>query len=191
MGSDKALLPFGEKTLLQLALDKAKCVSPAPVIVGARERYAFYGEVIEDRFPNCGPLGGIHAALCATRTQLNLVISVDMPLMNAAFLCWLAQTGTLGQEWAFVPEVRQQLQPLCAVYRRAAKDVIEQALLMNDFKVSSLFARIPTRYVRVEELSAAGFSPDIFTNVNTPTEYEMANKTNEAAAQQVSEGRCQ
>lgn len=191
MGTDKALLPFGEKTLLQLALEKAKLVSPAAIIVGARERYGCYGEVIEDRFPGCGPLGGIHAALCATQTDLNLVISVDMPMMSADFLCWLAEIAASGQELAVVPETRQRLQPLCAVYRRAAKCVIEQALLLSDFKVSSIFTRIPTRYIPEDELIAAGFSPEIFINLNTRAEYAAAGKTHAQVQPEVSEGQCQ
>jgi molybdopterin-guanine dinucleotide biosynthesis protein A len=189
MGTDKALLPFGEKTLLQLALEKAKLVSPAPIIVGSRERYGCYGEVIEDRFPGCGPLGGIHAALSATQTDLNLVMSVDMPLMSAGFLCWLLETAASGQELAVVPETRQRLQPLCAVYRRAAKCVIEQALLLNDFKVSSIFTRIRTRYVQQDELVSAGFSPEIFINLNTPAEYEAAGKTHTPDRPRLSEGQ--
>jgi molybdenum cofactor guanylyltransferase len=191
MGTDKALLPFGEKTLLQLALEKAKLVSPAATIVGARERYACYGEVIEDRFPGCGPLGGIHAALCATQTDLNLVMSVDMPLMSSGFLCWLLEIAASGQELAVVPETRQRLQPLCAVYRRAAQRIIEQALLLNEFKVSSIFTRIPTRYIQEEELVAAGFSPEIFINLNTPAEYEAVGRAHTPGAPQVSEGQCQ
>lgn len=191
MGTDKALLPFGEKTLLQLALEKARCVSPSPVIVGAQERYASYGDVIEDRFPDCGPLGGIHAALCATQTDLNLVISVDMPLLSAGFLNWLVDIAASGQELAVVPQTGQRVQPLCAVYRGSAKDVIERALLLNDLKVSSIFTRIPTRYVQVEEMRAAGFSPEIFVNVNTPAEYDAAGKMNVADLRQVSEGQRQ
>jgi molybdopterin-guanine dinucleotide biosynthesis protein A len=190
MGTDKALLPFGEKTLLQLALEKAKRVSPSPTIVGAQERYACYGEVIEDRFPGCGPLGGIHAALCATQTDLNLVMSVDMPLMSSGFLYWVVEIAASGQELAVVPEARQRLQPLCAVYRRAAKCVIEQALLLHDFKVSSIFTRIPTRYVQEDELVSAGFSPEIFINLNTPAEYEAAGKIRTPDPPQVSEGQC-
>jgi molybdopterin-guanine dinucleotide biosynthesis protein A len=190
MGTDKALLPFGEKTLLQLALEKLKSVSPSPIIVGARERYACYGDVIEDRFPGCGPLGGIHAALCTTQTDLNLVLSVDMPHMSPDFLSWLLEIAASGPELAVVPETRQSLQPLCAVYRRAAKCVIEQALLLDDFKVSSIFTRIPTRYIPEDELVSAGFSPEIFINLNTPAEYEAAGKTQTPDPPQVSEGQC-
>jgi len=175
MGTDKALLPFGRENLLQLALSKAKEISPAPIIVGARDRYSSYGEVIEDQFPGCGPLAGIHAALCATQTDLNLVLSVDMPLMTVDFLIWLVRLASLGKELAFVPEAQDRRQPLCAVYRRPARCVMEHALNMGDFKVDHVFPLIPTRYLSEDELLAAKFAPDIFLNVNTPVEYESVN----------------
>jgi molybdenum cofactor guanylyltransferase len=175
MGSDKALLPFGDGNLLQLAVGKARRVSPTPMIVGSRGRYSCYGDVIEDRFPGCGPLGGIHAALCVTQTEMNLILSVDMPLMTSDFLIWLAQRAASGGELAFVPEAQGRLQPLCAIYRRASQCVIEQALTMGDFKIDAIFQLIPTRYVKEADLLAAGFSPDIFGNVNTPADYEAVN----------------
>ena len=172
MGSDKALLPFRGGNLLEVALGKTRQVSTNPIIVGDRGLYSSFGDVIEDRFPGCGPLGGIHAALCATKTELNLVLSVDMPLMTGDFLNWLAQLAARGEESAFVPEAQGKRQPLCAVYRRVAKSVIEQALRMGDFKVDHIFSLIPTRYVPEDELLAAGFSSDIFCNVNTRDDYE-------------------
>ena len=187
MGSDKALLPFGDENLLQIALRKANAVSQKPVIVGDRERYSSYGEVIEDRFPGCGPLGGIHAALCATQADLNVVLSVDMPLMTADFLIWLARLAAAGRELAFVPEVEGRQQPLCAIYRRAAKCVIEQALKMGDFKIDHVFPLIPTRYIKQEELFEAGFLPDIFRNVNTRDDYEAVRKARNQAPPQFSE----
>ena len=142
--------------------------------MGDRERYSSYGEVIEDHFPGCGPLGGIHAALCATQTDLNLILSVDMPLMTADFLIWLARLAAAGEQMAFVPEAQERRQPLCAVYRRAATAFIEQALKMGDFRVDHIFNLIPTRYIKEDEWVAAGFSPDIFQNVNTRDDYEAA-----------------
>ena len=74
MGTDKALLSFGKETLLERALRTAGAVANTVFIVGPRERYAQYGDVVEDVFPDCGPLGGIHAALCITQTELNLML---------------------------------------------------------------------------------------------------------------------
>jgi molybdopterin-guanine dinucleotide biosynthesis protein A len=92
--------------------------------------------------------------------------------MTGDFLIWLAQLAAKGGELAFVPEAQGRRQPLCAVYRRAAKSVIEQALTMGDFKVGHIFSLIPTRCVQEVELLAAGFSSDIFCNVNTREDYE-------------------
>ena len=172
MGSDKALLPIGCANLLQLILDKARQLVPQPVIVGSRERYAQYGEVIEDVIPGCGPLCGIHAALGATQTEVNLILSVDMPLMTPDFLRWLLKIASACPELAIVPTAGGRVQPLCAVYRRAAYQEVERALRMGEYKVDRLFSLLPTRSISESEWLAAGFPPDIFRNVNTPQDYD-------------------
>src|SRR5215831_7525141 len=118
LGRDKALVTLGDRNFLQIALDNARAVCPAPIIVGASSLYAEFGEVIEDRIPGCGPLGGIHAALSATPSDLNLVLSVDMPLMDSNFLKWLAKQAAETTASVTVPLSGGRLQPLCAVYRR-------------------------------------------------------------------------
>src|SRR5215831_2073597 len=173
MGSDKALLPMGGMNLLQIALAKAREVSPWTIIVGGRHRYASYGDVIEDIFPGCGPLSGIHAALSTTRSELNLILSVDMPLMSADFLRWLLHAAAAGDELAIVPAAQGRSQPLCSVFRRSAIAQVEHALHRGEYKVDRLFASLPTRVVAEPDWRAAGFLPEIFRNVNTPEDYEV------------------
>lgn len=172
MGSDKALLPIGGMNLLQIAVAKAREVSPRTVIVGSRERYAQYGDVIDDIIPGCGPLSGIHAALSTTRSELNLILSVDMPLISPDFLRWLTQTAASGDELAIVPQAHGRTQPLCSVFRRAAVAQAENGLRTGEYKVDRLFSILPTRLVAEIDWRAAGFLPGIFRNVNTPEEYE-------------------
>ena len=172
MGSDKALLSFGGQTLLERALQTAAAVAERIAIVGPRERYARFGEVIEDVYAGCGPLAGIHAALGATTTDLNLMLSVDMPLMTASFLGWLLQTAKAAEELIVVPDALGGLQPLCAVYRRQVRGIAEQALQKGDYKIGKLFALMPTRYLSEQEIVANGFSTTIFSNVNTRDEFE-------------------
>ena len=179
MGSDKALLPIGHRNLLQLTLDKARQLALQPVVVGSRSRYDQYGEVIEDVIPGCGPLGGIHAALNATQTDLNLILSVDMPLLTTDFLRWLLQLASANCALAIVPEAEGRFQPLCSVYRRAAQPEVERALRMRDYKVDRLFSLLPTRFIPQSEWLAAGFPPDIFRNVNTPEEYKAVARMSE------------
>jgi len=172
MGADKAMLPFREQTLLARALEVAAAVAGRVVIVGPRERYARYGDVIEDVYPGCGPLAGIHAALSATQTELNLVLSVDTPLMSQEFLRWLLEQASNISDLIVVPDALGGQQPLCAVYRPAVEAFAEEALKDGDYKIGHLFSRVPTRYISEVEMGEAGFSPEIFRNVNTPAEYE-------------------
>jgi molybdenum cofactor guanylyltransferase len=172
MGVDKALLPFRDQTLLARALATAAAVAGKMVIVGPRGSYATYGDVVEDVYAGCGPLAGIHAALCATQTDLNLILSVDMPLMTSEFLRWLVNQACNTSDLIVVPDALGGQQPLCAVYRRAVQAWAEQALKDGDYKIGHLFSRVPTRCISEAEICEAGFSPEVFRNVNTTAEYE-------------------
>jgi len=171
MGSDKALLRIDKRTLLERALHTVSTITPTSYIVGSKQRYGSFGETMEDIYPGCGPLGGIHAALTATTTGLNLILSVDMPLMTPEFLRWLVEKARASEEWIVLPEVAGGPQPLCATYRRAVAAVAEEVLQTGDYKIARLFERVPTRMVAETEILGAGFSPEIFRNVNTPEEY--------------------
>ena len=63
MRADKAFVSLDGRTLLARALDIARCVTQDVRIVGDPHKFATFGPTVEDVFPNCGPLGGIHAAL--------------------------------------------------------------------------------------------------------------------------------
>ena len=171
MGSDKALLTVGGQNLLQRTLQTAATLAGRTCIVGPEERYGSFGETIKDIYPGCGPLAGIHAALTASRTDLNLILSVDMPVMNTEFLQWLVTEAIRTDELIVVPDAAGGLQPLCATYRPAVVPIAEQALKAGDYKIGHLFSRVPTRILPEQEIIAAGFSPEIFQNINTPEEY--------------------
>src|SRR6267378_5266072 len=65
MGTDKAFAALDGRTLLARALDLARSVAPDVRVVGDAAKFAAFAPVVEDVFRDCGPLGGIHAALRA------------------------------------------------------------------------------------------------------------------------------
>ena len=171
MGRDKALLSFGDQSLLQRALQTVAAASSKAYIVGSKDLYGEFGTIVEDIFPGCGPLGGIHAALSSTDTDLNLILSVDMPRMTGEFLRWLIARAKTKPELITVPEAAGGLQPLCATYRKAAAGFAEEALRRGEYKIGRLFSQVPTCIISESEILAAGFSPELFQNINTPEEY--------------------
>jgi molybdenum cofactor guanylyltransferase len=172
MGADKALLSLGTENLVQRALRAVAAVCPKPIIVGNPNRYGAFGEVIDDLVPGCGPLGGIHAALNASESDRNLILSVDMPLVTPEFLRWLMDESINGIELVTVPQPAGRSQPLCAIYRRGMLPVIEKAIAEGEYKVDRTFSRVPTRYLSDGEIRGAGFAGDIFANMNTPEEFD-------------------
>src|SRR5712675_3270402 len=89
MGSDKAFVQLEGRTLLARSLDLARSVSADVCIVGSREKFAPFAPVVEDIFRDCGPLGGIHAALRVSQGDINLMLAVDMPFVSQQFLEYL------------------------------------------------------------------------------------------------------
>ena len=173
MGADKAFVEYDGRSLLARALDLARSITPGVRIVGSAEKFAPFAPVVEDIFRDCGPLGGIHAALRASRSELNVMLAVDTPFMSWAFLQYLvSQSRGAPEAVAVVPRDDGGYQPLCAVYRREFAGAAENALRAGRNRIDLLFDAVRTRVIEREELEVAGFSRAIFRNLNTPEELE-------------------
>jgi molybdenum cofactor guanylyltransferase len=175
MGQDKAFLKLGGITLLERALRLAKAATGNATIVGNASKFAGFGVVIEDQYPECGPLGGIHAALAQTSTDLNLIVAVDLPFLRPEFLRYLIAQAGASDAMALVPRSGEKLQPLCAMYRRAFAEYAERSLRAGRNRINRLFSEVPTRVIEPEELKQNGFGEEMFRNLNTPEDWEKAN----------------
>jgi molybdopterin-guanine dinucleotide biosynthesis protein A len=173
MGVDKAFVDYEGRSLLARALDLARSVTPDVRIVGSQEKFAPFAPVVEDIFRDRGPLGGIHAALRVSSTELNLMLAVDTPFVSWAFAQYLiSQARGRPEAAAVVPRDGGGWQPLCGVYRREFADAAESALGSGFNRIDLLFDAVRTRVIEREELEGAGFSRAIFRNLNTPEELE-------------------
>ncbi len=178
MGADKAFVTLDGRTLLARALALLCSVTPDVRIVGAATKFASFAPVVEDIFPNCGPLGGIHAALRSSPTELNLILAVDLPFASPAFLQYLiARARHSASATVTVAHSGGNWQPLCAIYRRNFANAAEQSLRAGHYKIDKLFAATSTQTIPEKELIAAGFPPAMFRNLNTREELAEASAT--------------
>ena len=178
MGRDKAFVGFDGRTLLARALDLVSSVTSNVRIVGAQEKFSGFAPVVEDIFPERGPLGGIHAALRSSVTELNLMLAVDMPFVASAFLQYLiSEARAAGGASVIVPHGDDRCQPLCAIYRRSFADAAEMSLLAGRNKIDLLFDEAETRVIGKTELHRMGFSSSIFRNLNTLEELEKEQRS--------------
>jgi molybdopterin-guanine dinucleotide biosynthesis protein A len=177
MGTDKAFVTLDGRTLLARSLELARSVATDVHIVGDPAKFAAFAPVVEDVFRDCGPLGGIHAALRASQTDLILILAVDVPFVTPALLQYLIKRASDSKAIVTVTRAAGLWQPLCAVYRRAFADAAEQSLRARRYKIDSLFQSVITQAIAQEELEAAGFAPSIFRNLNTPNDLSEANES--------------
>lgn len=181
MGSDKAFLPWADGSLLSHALKLAAAVTPNVCIGGDPKKFSSLGTVIEDVYSDRGPLGGIHAALSTSPTDLNLMLAVDLPLIEAPFLRFMIGLAQGTDAIVTVPFADGVSQPLCAVYRRQFAQPAEEALRAGRNKIDALFAKVKTRIIEEDEFKREGFSAAMFRNLNTPEEWkEEQRKSNSA-----------
>jgi molybdopterin-guanine dinucleotide biosynthesis protein A len=174
MGTDKAFVTLDGKTLLARALEVARLVTADVRIVGDAAKFGAFAPVVEDLFCDCGPLGGIHAGLRASATELNLMLAVDLPFVSRALLEYLIARARISDAMVTVARAGGGWQPLCAVYRREFADVAEKALRQGRYKIDRLFDVQRTEAIGEDELNGAGFSVEMFRNLNTPEELARA-----------------
>jgi molybdopterin-guanine dinucleotide biosynthesis protein A len=130
---------------------------------------------VQDIYPACGPLGGIHAALRSSESELNLVLAIDIPFISLGLLLYLIQRARASHN-AVVTVVRteERWQPLCAVYRKQFAGAAEKALADGHYKIGALFEEQPIQIITDDDLRIAGFSPRLFRNLNTPQQLAEA-----------------
>jgi molybdenum cofactor guanylyltransferase len=173
MGTDKAFLEFSGRSLLANALELARAVAAEVRIVGDPAKFSAFGTIVHDVYPDRGPLGGIHAALANSETELNLMIAADLPLLDLRFLKHLIAVAGNCDALVTVPSVHGHYEPLCAVYRKPFEAFADAALTANRNKVDALFSEVPVRVVSDDEFATGGFSPTMFRNVNTPEDWKQ------------------
>jgi len=174
MGTDKAFLQVEGRTLLGRTLDLLCALTLEVRIVGPADKFALYGPVIEDVYPGRGPLAGIHAALSASTTELNLILAVDLPFVTESLLRFIVEQARAADAVVTVPRIAGGYQPLCAVYRRAFAPLAQAALEAGRNKIDVLFAATTARVLEEAELNRFAFSAAMFHNLNTPEDFHRA-----------------
>src|SRR5262249_6966223 len=167
-------LELGGKPLLQRAMELAGVAAPDVKIVGDPTKYASFGRVVADIYAGHGPLGGIHAALVNTPTDLNLILATDLPFVAPAFLRHLIMTARATDALITVPKLDEYFEPLCAVYRRKFGEIAQAALQQGRNKVDALFEDKITRVLTRDEFVRAGFQSTMFRNLNSPEDLAQA-----------------
>lgn len=173
MGSCKAELPWGGKTLVEHQVNKISALGISDIMVSGYSRPVTGTRFVPDIYPEKGPLGGIHACLCAAKSAACFVISVDAPLFSPDEMKLLIKAHLAGDSPITVAEHRGTLEPLIGVYDSSLSDAAEEILQGANTSVKHLLDQIGFAVCEFSDENSV-------RNCNTPDEYnELCAETKE------------
>jgi len=126
-----------------------------------------------DVITGAGGLGGLHAALHHTGTDVVLV-AWDMPFVPAALLGRLRDLGR-GAD-VVVPDSgsRRGIEPLCAWYGQTCLPAIEASLDAGDRRMIGFHDRVRVARLPAGAVAEFGDPATLFMNVNSPDDLILA-----------------
>jgi molybdopterin-guanine dinucleotide biosynthesis protein A len=165
IGTEKGLVSFRNKLLIEYSLNVVSLVADEIIISSNSAVYDGFGfPVLKDEFPDSGPMGGIYTCLKASKNDVNIVLSCDMPMVNADFLNALLAASE-GFDVVVPWHEKKYFEPLCAVYRKNLLPVFKDFIQNKNFRIPDLFAVVNTNYLKIGK--EFGVDPLIFFNINT------------------------
>lgn len=176
MGEDKARLRFGDQTSVERIAASLRRVTQGVITVGWPDQKLEDLPNIPDLRAVWGPLAGIEAALRHAKSGHCLIVGCDFPFVTETLFERLL--GFVDDSDAVVPlQDDERPQPLCAVYRvETCLPAAEAAIALDQHSPRALLERVRTRYIPFRDFSdLKGFS-NFFFNVNTPDNYETAQR---------------
>src|SRR5271156_229625 len=185
-GRDKALVEFAGKPLLARMIELMRSFAQDVRIVAAAEKYTdFKTTIVEDLWPGEGPLGGIVTALLDTQRRApacewNMIVSCDMPFLNAGWMTFLTQRAASSAAQVVVPHSAHGPEPLCAGWRTNALETLQPAFERGIRRVNEGISLLRAEVLDERDWKRFDSAGRLFWNMNTAVDYQEARRILEA-----------
>ena len=167
MGTDKGLLHYQGKPLVQYAIDALNPVCDELVMSTNSLDYLKFGyQTIPDLIPGIGPIGGIFSVMKMLKAEYYLISSCDTP--NVSHELAKALLNEKKQNQIVVPtHSGNKVEPLFALYSYDILGTLKDHIEKQNYKLMNLLDICQTYYLNVEE---SGMDNSMFKNINTQTD---------------------
>lgn len=163
---EKSLLKIDGDYLIDIQLkvlrqifDEIMISTGKPIL---KEKYSEM-KLIADEYENCGPLGGVHAALKHCETDAIFTFACDMPFLNAKLIRLQINEFYHRKVQIIVPSHIEGIEPLHAIYSKTTLPYLEECLKIGRLSVRSFYKFCKTGYLDIEPAEIR-----YFYNINTP-----------------------
>ena len=184
MGTDKAMLtaegtPNAVRLLRALSGEDSPCTD-VWLSIGTGESYPdIHAQKVSDRFPGCGPMGGLEAALTVCREEYLFVTPVDTPFADAQMACELMTYMTDAsrqRDAVLVIDGDGRLQTLLGIYHKRVLPALTQRLLdgrREKLRIRDFLCDLDVACVNAQALTDGARKS---SSCNTPEEWQKLMK---------------
>lgn len=174
MGSDKALLKIDGISLIDKSIEIVQSIC-SEIIVSSNKHLPVKNEIkiIPDEITNIGPMGGIYTCLKYSKTEKNIILSIDSPFVNSQLLQYLFDRS--GDYTVTVSKYSGKIHPLIGVYSKTFIETLENEILLKHYKLLKAINETDHKIVSISE-KLSFFSENLFMNINTPEDFSEAKK---------------
>lgn len=165
MGVDKGLLLLDGKPMVRHIIEAIEPHVDFITISTANLAYAEFGyPLLPDDVADKGPLGGIATALSVSKTQRNLIVSCDMPLLSTEAIGWFLAhcqdaeitIATVGEQW----------HPLLGLYHKTSLPRFAEIISQNQLGLQNAIRIMKYHLVPMDDYRGA------LENINTKADFE-------------------
>lgn len=166
MGTDKGLLRFQGKIIVEHLIETCKVLTDNILIVSQHSDYTEFGvPVFADIIPEKGPLGGLYTGLTHSNSDLNLVLPCDYPLISVEIIEFLLENHS-NEEVLFLESNGKQ-HPMPGLYMRKLVPKLKDPIEKGKLKLMDFIRSCDYRILECPEQLASQLK-----NVNTMNEFE-------------------
>ncbi len=165
MGEEKGFVNHKNRPFISHILDAITLITDQIIICTNKSEYEEFGyPCIPDEIPNCGPIGGIYTGLLHSKTELNFILSCDIPFITTSLL-----KNILKQHSENFDITHYTNNPLIGIYNNSITQSFLKSMEDKQLKLLTLLSNI-----NVQELPVTKEVTPLLKNINTPQEYKKA-----------------
>ena len=168
MGTEKGLIIYKNKPFVEHIIEAMSPLVDNIIIISNNKAYESFGfKCYEDLIKNTGPLAGIYTGLRYSKTENNLIVSCDVPLINTFILQKLTDQKNDTSE-VIQLQCQGENMPLIALYKKCCEMIFLKELVKNQRKVQKALKKCNVKTIIIDETLKK-----VATNINTQKDLEL------------------
>ena len=171
MGTDKGMIRWKGKTLAEHAIEIISPLCSEIFISANSDDYDPLGySVLNDQYPDCGPIGGILTCMNHSSTDQSIVIPIDMPYVTTEIYRKLMQPEET-YDIIVALDHDSWYQPLCSIFNRAIIPVMEEQVNSGVLGIPALIRKVRSKEIRFQ-LDQEYYNKFTFFNINSQADLD-------------------